>query len=58
MDPIKINTYVEFKPEHHEGNMSITITCKASEKWKAELLLEILQTIEGWEFYYATSKIV
>jgi len=47
MSSIKVNTYVEIKPEYYVGEIGLTITCKASEKWKADLIIEMLETIEG-----------
>ena len=50
MTDTKINTYIELKPEHYVGEMSLTLCCKPSERHKADLLLEILRGIEGWEW--------
>lgn len=54
----KITTYVELKPEHHVGEMSLTLCCKPSERHRADLLLEILRGIDGWEWSEDTSQVV
>lgn len=48
MPNTKVATYIELKPKHYVGGISLTIRCKPSERWIAELLLSDLSAIEGW----------
>lgn len=50
---MKFYVAVERKPEHYVGDISITIKARPSEQWKVDLLLDSLQTLEGYEFEVA-----
>ena len=44
----RIRIYIEETPEHHVGEISLTVNCKPSERHTAELLLSIIRNLEGW----------
>lgn len=41
---------IEETPEHHVGDMGITITCKPSEMWIIKMLLSNLDGIGNYDF--------
>lgn len=48
-EDIKIVTYLESLPDNYVSAISLTMAFRESERWKAELLLQIVKTIEGWD---------
>lgn len=52
MENPKIDVFIETKPENYYGNISITINRKKSEKLTVDLLVEILENLEGWDIKY------
>lgn len=46
--PINLTVYRSNIPEHHLEEMSVVIHCKKSEKWKADLLVDMLKSLEGF----------
>lgn len=50
MTNTKVQIYIEHKPEHYDGDISITIKCKPSQQWIAEMLKEMIEGFEGFDF--------
>lgn len=46
----KFTIYLEETPEYYASDMSITVNCKPSERWKVEMLISVLESLEGFEF--------
>lgn len=45
-----VRIYIEQKPEHYVSDLSICISCKPSERWRAEILRGVIDGIEGWDW--------
>ena len=55
---IKVEIFEESIPEHYvsESDISITMKCKPSNKWKLDVLRRTIESIEGWEFIKETTN--